>query len=245
MLLATLAHMAVGAVLLAAVVAVFFVAPIASVLLAVPCLYLAVFVAVLVDATIVVAVHDAALGEPISLHRSFVVAWSHRGALAAWAFDLLTVGLAIRIAAALLGRVGELLGLAAEMAWATVALLVVPAIVIGDVPMPAAFDTSRESLRSTLGQRVLGLIGISLVGFVLMVPFVALLLVAALIDSGPLIVAGLIASAVGWAIAMFVVDAASAVLGYAIYAHLEHAPLPASFCDTALGTTPSPAPAAP
>jgi hypothetical protein len=115
-LLATLAHAVLDALMIAAVVALAFIAPVGAVLLGAVCVYPAVFVAVLADATIVVAVRDASHGDPISLRRAWAVSWQHRGALAAWAFDLLTIGFAIRLAMGLLGRVGKIFGWAAEVA---------------------------------------------------------------------------------------------------------------------------------
>ena len=229
--------------MIGALVALWYVAPEVTVLLALPCVYLAAFGAVLADATVVATVRDAAVGNPVSLRQGWAVAWAHRRTLAAWAFTLLTVGFAIRAASAALGRLGELFGFAAEVAWATIALVVVPAIVVGNSRTWEAIDNSRESLRSTLGQRVRGMLGISATGLLLVAPFAAFLLIAAVIDSGPLIVAGLVAWAAAWTVTMFLLDAASAVLGYAIYANLENTPLPASFGDTAFGAQP-PAPAA-
>lgn len=207
----------------------FFLAPIGAILLALPLAYLAAFAAALADATIIVAVRDSAAGRTVSLSDAWGVAWDHRRPLAAWAFDLLVVGLAIRIAAALFGRLGQILGWAAEIAWALVALLVVPAIVVGEVGMPDAFEVSRRALRQTFGDRIRGVANLGVLGGVIAVIGAASILLAALTDSGALIVASWVAICVLALAYAFVVDAAMAVLGYAIYAHATQHPLPPGF----------------
>ncbi len=172
----------------------------------------------------------------ISLGRAWSVAWQHRKPLAVWAFDLLTVGLAIRLVAALFGRFGRVVGWGAEIAWAIVALLVVPAIVVGEVPMPAAFDVSRQSLRQTFGDRVRGVGGLNLIGVLAVAPLVAFVVVAALADVGALIAVSLGCLVVAGLIYAFVLDAATAVLGYSIYAHTAGAPLPPGFTGAEMFT---------
>jgi hypothetical protein len=236
-LLLTAGHVLVDALLAGVLITACFFAPVVSVLLVLPCAYLAAFAAALVDATIITAVRDSVAEGKISLANALAVAWSHRKPLAVWAFDLLVVGLAIRLGAALFGRVGQLLGWGAEIAWTIVALLVVPTIVVGDVPMPAAFDASRRSLRGTFGDRVRGVGGLNLIGLLVVAPVVGLVVLAALTDSGALIAISLIGLAfVGLAYA-FVLDASTAVLGYAIYAHAEDRPLPPGFTQAALHTS--------
>jgi hypothetical protein len=228
-LVLTLAHVVVECVLAGSVVALFLVAPVIGVLIILPAAYLVAFTAAITDAAMIVAVRDSATEEHVSLAHAWSVAWEHRRPLAAWAFDLLFVGLAIRVGSALFGRFGRIFGWAAEIAWVTVSLLVVPAIVIGDAGMPGAYDYSRQSLRRTFGDRVRGVAGLTVVTVLLSAAFVAFLIVALLVDSGVLIVLWGVCGIVALLAYAFVYDAAMAVLGYAIYAHTSNSPLPPGF----------------
>ncbi len=231
-LLLTAVHVAVDCLLAGSVVILFFFAPIVAVLLVLPAAYLGAFTAALTDATMIIAVRDSLTEGSMSLSTAWAVAWKHRRPLAAWAFDLLTVGLAIRLVAALFGRLGRLFGWAAQIAWVVISLLVVPAIVIGEVPMPAAFDYSRETLRETSRDRLRGVGGLGVVGLVITIPLVGLVIAALVVDSSLLFVVswtGLIVTILAYA---FVLDAAMAVLGYAIYAHATRGPLPHGFTNS-------------
>jgi len=197
-----------------------------------PFAYLGAFTAALTDATLIVAVRDSITEDSVSLSTAWAVAWKHRRPLAAWAFDLLTVGLAIRLVAALFGRLGQLFGWAAEIAWVVISLVVVPAIVIGEVPMPAAFDYSRGTLRETFGDRLRGVGGLSVVGLAITIPLVGLVIVALVADSGLLFVVSWTALIIAILAYAFVLDAAMAVLGYAIYAYATRGPLPPGFTDS-------------
>jgi hypothetical protein len=233
-LLLTVAHVVVDAILGASVVALFFVAPVLGFLAILPVGYALAFAAALTDAAMIVSVRDSATAGHVSLSNALSGAWDHRRPLAAWAFDLLFVGLAIRVGSALFGRFGRVVGWTAEIAWIVVALLVVPAIVIGDAGMPGGYDYSRQSLRQTFGSRVGGVVGLTLINIVLTIGFAGLLIVALVADSGLLFAIWLVctvAALVGYA---FVYDAAVAVLGYAIYAHTAGSPLPSGFRDSTI-----------
>lgn len=228
-LVVTLAHVVVDAVVVASVVGAFRGLPALGFISLLPALYVVSFAGVFADAVIVVAAHQSANGEAVSVGRATRTAWAHRQSLAVWTLHLIAVGLAIRLVTALLGRLGELLGLTAAIAWTIVTLIVVPEIVVGGQSSPAAFRRSRELVRTTLGGRVRAVVDVGVLWWLAFVPSVLLCIGGALADSGPLIVLGAFLFVLAIALQLFILDTALAVLSYALFATAGGTSLPSGF----------------
>jgi hypothetical protein len=173
-----------GIVLAEAVIAS--VAPSAAVALLVPAIVAVVGASMFWSAAIVAGANDVAEGRSPTVAGAVRTAAQHWPAIFAWAFFALTVGIAIRLFGALFGRFGILLAYVGETAWSVAAMLVLPAIVIDGETSRGARRSSRRLLGDSWRERVVGQLGFDLVALALVAPALLFVVVAGLLDNGPL-----------------------------------------------------------
>jgi len=121
-------------------------------------------------------------------------------------------------------------------------MLVLPAIVLDGATPPEARRRSRDRFRDTWAERVTGQLGFDLVGAALALPGFVLVIVAALIDNGPLLSVALLLCVGGFIGAALVTSACLSVYRTMLYRSVSGRPVPLPF-DAVLPPT-GPAPAA-
>jgi hypothetical protein len=213
------------------------VAPLAAVALLVPAALAVVVLSMFWSAAIVAATDDVAEGRTATVAGAVCRAAAHLPAIAAWAFFSLTVGVAIRLVSSLFGRFGVLVAYAGGTAWSVATMLVLPAIVVDGLPAPAARARSTALARSSLDLRLTGQLGFDLVAAVLLLPAVALLVVAALIDNSALTSLALLGCFGAFIAAALVTSACLSVYRTMLYRQVHGRPLPELYGDATLRTT--------
>ena len=163
-------------------------------------------------------------------------AWQRIGAIAPWAIMALVVGFIINtIQAAARNRagfVGALLAGILDLAWRVMTFLVMPIIIAEGAGPFRALGRSKNLLRRTWGENLVAQAGLSIVGFVLMLPG---LLIAIFLGSGALGVFGVIVGGLLMILGAVVASALSAVYQTALYEYATTGEAPAEFAEADLG----------
>jgi hypothetical protein len=174
------------AALIVAMAAVASIAPIAAVALLAPAAVTVVVASMFWSATIVAAANEVAEQRSPTVAGSVRAAAHHLPAICGWAFVSLSVGVLLRVFGAALGRLGMFVTYSAETAWSVATMVVLPAIVVDGATAAEAQRRSRERLGSSWATRLTGQLGFDLVAAAAVVPALAFVVVAALLDNGPL-----------------------------------------------------------
>lgn len=163
-------------------------------------------------------------------------AWRRIGAIAPWAILALVVGVIINTIQAAArdraGLFGAIMGSILDLAWRVITFLVMPVIIAEGAGPFRALGRSKNLLRRTWGENLIAQAGLSIVGFVLMLPG---LLIAILLGSGPLGVFGLIVGGLLMIFGAVVASALSAVYQTALYEYATTGESPAEFAEVDLG----------
>jgi hypothetical protein len=221
------------------------VAPAAALAMLVPAILFVVFMSMFWSAAIVSAANEFAEGGSPTVSSAAQHALDHAGAIAAWACYSLTVGVAIRGFGSLLGRFGAFVTYAGETAWSVATMLVLPAIVIDGWTPADARRHSREMLGSTWATSLTGQFGFDLVAAVAIVPALLVVVLAALLDNGPLMGVAILLCFASFIASALAVSACLSVYRTMLYRYVNGRSLPFEF--EATGTfqqSRKPAPAA-
>ncbi len=158
------------------------------------------------------------------------------GAIALWAIMALVVGTIINIIQAAArdraGFVGAIFGSLLDLAWRVMTFLVMPIVIAERAGPFRALGRSKDLLRRTWGENLIAQAGLSIVGFVLMLPG---LLIAIFLGSGPLGVFGVIVGGLLMVFGAVVASALSAVYQTALYEYATTGEAPAEFAEVNLG----------
>ena len=161
----------------------------------------------------------------------------HRlGAIAPWAILALVVGTVINVIQAAArdraGFLGSLLGGLLDLAWRVLAFLVMPVIIAEGGGPFRALGRSKDLLRRTWGENLIAQAGLSIVGFVLMLPG---LLIAVFLGQGSLGIFGVIVGGLLMIFGAVVASALSAVYQTALYEYATTGESPDEFAKVDLG----------
>jgi hypothetical protein len=204
-------------------------APTAAVALLVPAAVFVVCASMFWSAAIVAGANEVADGRSPSVAGSMRLAARHTPAVCAWAFYSLTVGVAIRLVARLLGRLGVATAWAGDVTWSVATMLVLPAIVIDGATSPDARRHSRALLGPTWRARLAGQFGFDLVAVAVAAPTLVLVVVAALLDVDALMSAALLACVGTFIAAALVTSACLSVYRAMLYRHVTGRSVPALY----------------
>ena len=181
-------------------------------------------------------------GNP-TLSSALGGAGRHAGKILPWAIVSATVSVILRSLEQRSGLLGRIVIGFVGMAWTVVTFLVLPILVFEGLGVGDAVKRSTQLLKATWGENLIVNGGISLFGFLLMIPAVLLVVLGLATDGGsnggglPLgfIVTGSIA--VVWIIAVSCwTNAMSSVFQLALYRYAVDGEAPAAFASVELGS---------
>jgi hypothetical protein len=167
-------------------------------------------------------------GDP-TLRSALRGASARAGRLLPWAVVTVTVSLVLRAIEERAGILGRLVAGIAGLAWALVTFLVLPVIVVEDAGPVDAVKRSAELFRRTWGENVTAQVGFGVLGFVAVLPAVAVLGLGAATGSVALTVLAVAASVVWIAVVSVVLSALGAVFQMALYRFAVDGRAPAEF----------------
>ncbi|MFI5052812.1 MAG: DUF6159 family protein [Acidimicrobiia bacterium] len=126
------------------------------------------------------------------------------------------------------GVVGRIIGSLIGLAWSVVTFLTIPILVIEDIGVGKALTRSKDLLKQTWGENIIGQGGLGIVGFLAMIPGVLLVVVGAGLGTIGLVVFG--AMGLAWILVSTVVVAAlSGIYRTALYRFAATGQVPGDF----------------
>ncbi len=192
------------------------------------------YVTIFFNAALVSAAHERLQGGDPTLGTALAGARSRAGKILPWAIVSATVSIILKAIEERAGALGRIITGFAGMAWAVVTFLVLPIIVIEGVTVGEAIRKSGELFRRTWGENLAAQVGFGLLGFVAMLPGIALIVAGALVGSSAVIVG--IVLGVLWIIAVAIIlSAMSLIFQTALYHFAVDGSIPSGyFSDAAL-----------
>ena len=191
------------------------------------------YITIFFNAALVSAAHERLGGGDPTIGSALRGAASRAGKILPWAIISATVSMILRAIEKRAGFVGQLVAAFAGMAWAVVTFLVLPIIVIEGMSVTDAIKKSGSLFKRTWGENLAAQVGFSLIGFVAILPAIAILFVAGSAGGGAF-VAGLVVAVV-WIIAVSVVLAAlSVIFQTALYHFAVDGQVPSAYFDTSV-----------
>jgi len=201
-------------------------APFGYVLVAIGYLALA-FVQTYFLAALVAGADERLRGGSSTVRNALDVANSRLHRLLPWAVVTATVTVILN-ALERQGIVGRIVASLLGLAWSVVTFLTIPILVIEDIGVGAALRRSKDLLKQTWGENIIGQGGLGIVGFLAMVPGLALLALGAAFGVAGLVVLGGIG--IAWIlVSMIIVSALSGIYRTALYRYAVDGQVPPAF----------------
>ncbi len=174
------------------------------------------YVTIFFNAALVSAAHERLNGGDPTLASALAGARARAGKILPWAIVSATVSIILRAIEERAGALGRIVAGLAGVAWAVVTFLVLPVIVIEGIGVTGAIKKSGELFRRTWGENLAAQVGFALLGFLAVLPGIALIIATAFVGGGVL-VAGILFGVL-WMIGVAVVlSAMSVVFQTALY----------------------------
>jgi hypothetical protein len=201
-------------------------APLGYVLIAVGYFGLA-FVQTYFLAALVAGADERLRGGNSSVKGAIEVANSRLHRLLPWAIVTATVTVILNQLERQ-GIVGRIIGSLIGLAWSVVTFLTIPILVIEDIGVGKALTRSKDLLKQTWGENIIGQGGLGVIGILAMIPAFFLIVVGAALGTIGLVVFGGIALA--WMlVSMVVVSALSGIYRTALYRYAASGQVPGDF----------------
>lgn len=187
-----------------------------QILALIPMYFILAYITIFFNAALISAAHERLEGGDPTIGSAIRGAGRRAGRILPWAFVSAVVSMILRAIEERAGFLGQIVTALAGVAWAVVTFLVLPIIVIEGLGTGKAIKKSGSLLRNTWGENIAAQVGFGLLGFLLILPAVAL--AGAGLAAGGAVSFAFIGLAVLWGIAVAVVIAAmSAVYQTALY----------------------------
>ncbi len=203
--------------------------PIGWVLIAVGYLGLA-FVQTYFLAALVAGADQRLRGQDSTVSSALRVANSRLHRLLPWAVVSATVSIVISMLERY-GIVGRIIAGLVGLAWNLVTFLTVPILVIEDIGVGAAFTRSKDLFKQTWGENVAGQFGLGAIGFLVVLPALALFGVGAALGTAGLIVLGGL-GLVWIVVTATIMSALNGIYRTALYRYATTGSAPAEFAGT-------------
>ena len=202
----------------------------ASILLLIVMYFVLAYITIFFNAALISAAHERLEGGDPTIGSALRGAAGRAGKIVPWALLSAVVSMILRAIEERAGFLGQIVTAIAGMAWAVVTFLVLPIIVIEGLGTGRAVKKSGSLLRETWGENLAAQIGFGLLGFLLLLPALALL--AAGIAAGGAAGGAVIGLGVLWGIVVAVVIAAlSAIYQTALYHFAVDGRVPSGYFD--------------
>ena len=189
------------------------------------------YITIFFNAALVSAANERLEGGDPTIGSAIRGAARRAGKIVPWALLSATVSIILRTIEERVGPIGRIIIAVVGAAWSVLTFLVLPIIVIEGAGAGSAFKKSGSLLRSTWGENLAAQVGMSLVGFLLILPGVAIILLG--ISAGETIMAAAVLIGVVWIIvAAASVAALSAIYQTALYHFAVAGSVPSGYFDT-------------
>ena len=133
-------------------------------------------------------------GEDTTVREGISAAWSHKGAISAWAAVVCTVGLILRAIEERLGFLGSIIAGILGLAWGLITLFAIPIIALEDLGPWATLKRSGQIFKERWGESMTGRAAISIISSLVVLLTLVIgitLVVVAAVYIAPVVAVGL------------------------------------------------------
>lgn len=197
----------------------------------------AAIVSVFFVGALIAGAHERLSGGDPTVRSSITRAYERIPGLVPWALLSFTVVNILRALRERLGGLGNFIFGAIEVGFDVAAFLTIPAIVIDNKGPIEGFKTSASLLRQTWGENLAARVGFGLLGFVAILPAVALIALVAAAGSAVLTMIGVAVIAAYIGIVFAVISAMSGIFQAALYLYATTGSAPEGFENAELGSS--------
>ncbi len=192
--------------------------------------YLAVsIVATYFTAALVAGAHQRLTGHDPSLGTAFGGANRRLPQIVGWALLAGTVGLALQVIADR-GFIGRIVANALSFGWQVLTFLAVPVVVVEGLGPGASLKRCTDLFRTTWGENLTAQLGFGFVGFLVMLPGIAVAVLVGLVV--PLV--GIVLGAIWVAAVALVMSALNGIFRAALYQYATTGSVPSGFSPDAI-----------
>jgi hypothetical protein len=192
--------------------------------------FVAAYITIFFNAALVHAAHDRLTGGDPTIGSALRSALGDAGHILPWALISATVSWILRSLEERAGFVGQLALSLVGLAWSLVTFLVLPVLVVERVGAFEAIKRSANLFKGTWGENVAANVGFGIIGFVAVLPGIALIALAVGGGATGAVLFGAIILAVTWILLVSVTMAAlSAIFQTALYHYAVDGQAPGQF----------------
>ena len=189
------------------------------------------YITIFFNAALISAANERLEGGDPTIGSALRGAARRAGKILPWALLSAVVSMILRAIEERVGLVGRIVIAMIGMAWSVITFLVLPIIVVEGIGAGKALKKSGSLVRNTWGENLAGHVGLSVIGFLLMLPAIALVVVGIAAASG--FGGAAIGLGVLWGIIVVVIMAAlSAIYQTALYHFAVAGHVPSSYFDS-------------
>ncbi len=186
------------------------------------------YVTIFFNAALVSAANERLNGGDPTLGSAIAGARRRAGKILPWAIVSATVSIILRAIEERSPAVGRFVAGIAGMAWAVVTFLVLPIIVIEGLSVGDAIKKSGNMFKRTWGENLAAQMGFGIIGFLAMIPGIAIIFLGA--SAGGAVLGVAIALGVAWIVLVVVVMAAlSVIFQTALYHFATNGSVPSGY----------------
>ena len=205
----------------------------ARLLLLVLAYFVLAYITIFFNAALISAANERLEGGDPTIGSAIRGAARRAGKIVPWALLSAVVSMILRAIEERVGFVGQIVVAMVGVAWSVITFLVLPIIVIEGIGAGKALKKSGSLVRNTWGENLAAHVGLGLIGFLLMLPTIALVVIGIATGSG--LGGAAIGVGVLWGIIIVVVMAAlSAIYQTALYHFAVAGHVPSSYFDNAV-----------
>ncbi len=186
------------------------------------------YVTIFFNAALVSAAHERLNGGDPTLSRALAGARARAGKILPWAIVSATVSIILRAIEERAGTIGQMIAGLAGVAWTVVTFLVLPVIVIEGIGVTDAIKKSGEMFRRTWGENLAAQVGFAVLGFLAVLPGIALIVASAFVGGGVL-VAGIFVGILWMIVVAVTLSAMSVVFQTALYHFAADGSVPSGY----------------
>lgn len=189
------------------------------------------FVVVFFNAALIHCANEALEGRRADFGDGIHAAMRRIGPILGWSLLSATIGTILNAISERLGFVGQIIIGLLGAAWNIVTFFAVPMLVLQGVGPIDAVKGSWATIRKTWGETLIGNAGVSLAVFVMALPAIVLIVLAAFTGVVALIVAAVALSVLYWAVLAAVGSCMNGIYTTAVFSYAHTGEIPSGFDD--------------
>lgn len=193
-------------------------------------------IGVFFNGALVAGAHERLSGGDPTVGSALNRAFHRIGGLVPWALLTATVGIILRLMSERAGWLGQFVVRAIGLAWEVTTFLVVPAIVIDNQRAWEGVKTSGSLLKRTWGENLIARVGFGILGFIAVLPAIALVVLLAFLGTAAVIF-GVLLAVIWLAVVVVVLTAMNAIFQTALYMYATTGAAPSGFDNSTIASS--------